>query len=147
MHGPYKLLNIEDSDDVKLLTEYCNKAYDTYAQNREAYFDENDENHAKVRKEVHDLHEKMMRVLISGYVLPEKYEFPSITHRQKISELKRKEKRESKSSAEKVDTTTPTHIYTPPKFKRFQPPTQQHYLPTERGWGFHMVFEGVHVVG
>lgn len=138
MHGPYKLLNNEDRDDVKLLTKYCNEAYDTFERNREAYFDENNENHAKVRKEVHDLYEKMMRVLISGYVLPENYDFPSITHRPKISELKRSEKYKSKHSSEKMDTT---------ESKKYQPLTNQHYLPTGCGWGFHMVFEGVHVLG
>jgi len=115
-----------DVDDIqaKEMAKFCNEATNLYEDHRKEYYDESDPNHKAIREAIRDCHEKMIRVVIPDYNLPEKYEWPSITHSKPNDYY---------------------DIYCGGRRPRyFSPPSQQQYLPTNKGWGFFMSINGKH---
>ena len=115
-----------DVDDIQAeeMAKFCNKASGLYYEHHEEYFNKSDPNHKAIVEAIHDCHEKMIQVVIPDYKLDEEYEWPSITH------SKPKDYYDVYRGGRK------------PKY--FTPPSQQQYLPTNKGWGFSMSVAGKH---
>ena len=114
-------ITVTDEQSEKM-TEFCNKASYAYDKNHDEYFDESSPAHANVRKQVHDLHEAMIRVVFPDYILPEEYSFPQITHDK---------------------PTNYYDVFPSKRAYRLAPSSYKQLLPTNKGWGFSMKFEKI----
>ena len=58
------------------MRELHDSALKIFRNNRSAYYDDTEPNHETICKQIHDLHQDMIRVVIPGYVLPDDYSLP-----------------------------------------------------------------------